>query len=141
MSIGDYIISVCAIITALLTIIEKSQSIKWKPLSSLFGINKLNNKIDHIEEIQKDVLKRQNNLHRNQLLIERDDLRGYLILFASELRNNVPKTDDEYEEFFRRFDKYEDILKELQEKNGFVLTEVEYVKKVYNERGNTIELI
>ena len=66
----------------------------------------------------------------------KDDLRYKILSFASDLRNGIGKTRQEYETIFMFYDKYELLIKTLEETNGYLETEMEYIKKQYNSLMN-----
>ena len=135
-TINDYIVLIVAIIGGILTIIEKSNKIKLNPITNAFrkAFKEEATKIvkpleNEIANIKNDISK----LGKEQQEYESRDLRRYILGFASEIRNGIKKTNDEYEDFFRAVDRYEELIKELKIKNGFVENEVNYVKSKYNK--------
>ncbi len=135
-AINDYLVLIIAIIGSLLTIIEQSAHIKVNPLTGIFrkAIKEETTKIvkpleDEISSVKIDI----NNLSKEQQEYESRDLRRYILTYASEIRNGSIKTNDEYEDFFRAVDRYEELIKKLKIKNGYVENEVNYVKEKYNK--------
>lgn len=63
---------------------------------------------------------------------KKDDLRYTILSFASDLRNGVAKTRQEYETIFAFHDDYELLIEHLKEKNGYLETEMEYIILQYN---------
>lgn len=63
---------------------------------------------------------------------KKDDLRYTILSFAGDLRNGIAKTRQEYETIFMFYDKYETIIKSLNEKNGYLETEMEFIKTQYS---------
>lgn len=61
----------------------------------------------------------------------KDELRYTVLSFAGDLRNGIPKTRQEYETIFSFYDKYETLIEALQEKNGYLEVEMEYVRNQY----------
>lgn len=61
----------------------------------------------------------------------KDELRYTILSFAGDLRNGIPKTRQEYETIFAFYDKYELLIHQLNEKNGYLEVEMEYVKNQY----------
>jgi len=61
----------------------------------------------------------------------KDELRYTVLSFAGDLRNGIPKTRQEYETIFAFYDKYEQLIESLQEKNGYLEVEMDYVKTQY----------
>lgn len=135
-TINDYIVLIVAILGGILAIVEKSGKLKANPITGLFrkAIKEETTKIvkpleAEINNIKDDISK----LSREQQEYESRDLRRYIIEFASEIRNGINKTNDEYEDFFRAVDRYEELIKKLKIKNGFADNEIGYVKSKYNK--------
>lgn len=61
----------------------------------------------------------------------KDELRYTILSFAGDLRNGIPKTRQEYETIFAFYDKYEKLIEVLNEKNGYLEVEMDYVKNQY----------
>ena len=134
-TINDYIVLVVAILGGVLTIIEKSSKLKVNPLTGIFrkAIKEETTKVvkpleNEISNIKSDITR----LSKEQKEYETSELRKYILSFASRERKNIINTKDEYEEFFRAVDRYEELIKTLKIKNGFVENEVNYVKDKYN---------
>ena len=84
------------------------------------ALNKmLNKKIDPINE------KIDNN--------EKDDLRYKILSFANSLHNGDSHTRQEYETIFFFYDKYEAIIKRLEITNGYLETEMDFIKETYKK--------
>ena len=66
----------------------------------------------------------------------KDELRYTVLSFAGDLRNGIPKTRQEYETIFSFYDKYEKLIEQLQEKNGYLEVEMDYVKNQYKNLIN-----
>ena len=118
-----------------MTIIEKSSKLKVNPLTGIFrkAIKEETTKVvkpleNEISNIKSDITR----LSKKQKEYETSELRKYILSFASRERKNIINTKDEYEEFFRAVDRYEELIKTLKIKNGFVENEVNYVKDKYN---------
>lgn len=62
---------------------------------------------------------------------QRIQMRYMICSFAGDLRNGVKKTRQEFEAIFEIFDKYEKIIKKLKLTNGFVNSEMAYIKEQY----------
>lgn len=108
--IAGVITSLTIIISAVIKVIDKTI---FKPMFK--RLDKLDKKID-------------NN--------RKDDLRYKILSFASDLRNGIGKTRQEYETIFMFYDKYELLIKTLEETNGYLETEMEYIKRQYNSLMN-----
>lgn len=63
---------------------------------------------------------------------KKGDLRYTILSFASDLRNGVAKTRQEYETIFAFYDDYETLIELLKEKNGYLETEMDYIVLQYN---------
>ena len=61
----------------------------------------------------------------------KDELRYTVLSFAGDLRNGIAKTRQEYETIFAFYDKYEKLIENLNEKNGYLEVEMDYVKMQY----------
>ena len=62
---------------------------------------------------------------------EKDDLRYKILSFANSLHNGDNHTRQEYETIFMFYDKYEVIISELGIKNGYLETEMNFIRKTY----------
>ncbi len=62
---------------------------------------------------------------------EKDDLRYKILSFANSLHNGDSHTRQEYETIFMFYDKYEAIIKALDITNGYLETEMEFIRKTY----------
>ncbi len=62
---------------------------------------------------------------------EKDRLRFEILSFASDLRNGINKTRQEFETIFTYYDKYENIIRKLKMHNGYLDTEFEFIKLKY----------
>ena len=130
-TINDYIVLIVAIIGGIATILEKSTKIKINPLTGVFR-KAIKDEIKPLENEISNVKKDISNLNNEQKEFESRYLRRYILTYASQIRNGENKTNDEYEDFFRAVDRYEELIKKLKIKNGFVENEVKYVKDKYN---------
>lgn len=61
----------------------------------------------------------------------KDELRYTVLSFSGDLRNGIAKTRQEYETIFAFYDKYEQLIESLREKNGYLEVEMEYIKTQY----------
>ena len=104
LQIASYITAVVVIIKAVDFIFDK----KTKPIRT--EVENTNKKID-------------NN--------EKDDLRYKILSFANSLHNGDNHTRQEYETIFMFYDKYEVIISELGIKNGYLETEMSFIRKTY----------
>ena len=53
--------------------------------------------------------------------------------FAGDLRNGIHKTRQEFEAIFEMYDRYEEIVIKLKQKNSYIDSEMAYIKKKYDE--------
>lgn len=130
--VNDYLVLIVAILGGIATIVEKSKSIKINPLTGLFR-KAIKDEIKPLETEVSNVKDDISKLNNEQKEFESRYLRRYILTFASQIRNNDTKTNDEYEDFFRAVDRYESLIKKLKIKNGYVENEVKYVKQKYNK--------
>ena len=86
--------------------------------------------------IFKPMEKQLENLSNKIDANKRDELRYTILSFAGDLRNGIAKTRQEYETIFAFYDKYEKLIENLQEKNGYLEAEMEYVKNMYKNLIN-----
>lgn len=107
----DIIIKICSFIGLLVTTIGTITAILNKLLNK--NLNPLMSKID-------------NN--------EKDRLRFEILSFANSLRNGNKHTRQEFETIFFFYDKYETIINELKQKNGYLEEEMEFIKECYERR-------
>lgn len=77
--------------------------------------------------IRKEVENTNKKIDNN----EKDDLRYKILSFANSLHNGVSHTRQEYETIFMFYDKYEVIISELGIKNGYLETEMAFIRKTY----------
>ena len=130
--VNDYLVLIVAILGGIATAIERSKNIKINPLTGLFR-KAIKDEIKPLETEVSNVKDDISKLNNEQKEFESRYLRRYILTFASQIRNNDTKTNDEYEDFFRAVDRYETLIKKLKIKNGYVENEVKYVKQKYNK--------
>ena len=108
---GEIILKIASYLTALGIIIKAVDSIFDKKTKSIKDeIKKTNKKIDSNEK---------------------DDLRYKILSFANSLHNGGNHTRQEYETIFLFYDKYEVIIKSLNETNGYLETEMQFIRDCY----------
>lgn len=107
LKIGSLITTITTILGALTWLLNK---IVFKPMGQ--KLDALDRKID---------------------MNKKDDLRYTILSFASDLRNGVAKTRQEYETIFAFHDDYETLIEHLKEKNGYLETEMDYIILQYNK--------
>jgi len=110
--------------------IEFTPPIKWNPWTTLIKwVGKLINgeltkKVDNlaitVDQIQKD---------RNE--DEKDRIRWEILDFANSCRNGRRHTKDEFEHIVVLHDKYVNLLKKTNDKNGYFDLEYAYIERIY----------
>ena len=130
--VNDYLVLIVAILGGIAGILDASKKVKINPLTVLFR-KAIKDEIKPLETEVSNVKDDISKLNNEQKEFESRYLRRYILTFASQIRNNDTKTNDEYEDFFRAVDRYEALIKKLKIKNGYVENEVKYVKQKYNK--------
>lgn len=127
--IGNHILTVIVGLSCLVEITP----IKWSPLSTLFKWVGNIIMADTKEELKqiKDDLKDQRDMIDNN---EKDRIRWEILDFANSCRNGRRHTKDEYQHIIALNDKYKDLLKKTNDKNGVFEAEYDYIRKLYAER-------
>lgn len=98
--ISNLIIVVMGALTAILTVVEKSKSIKWKPLSKLFGRQELYDKLDNISQQQKEFSTQLNRVEDENDKREIKRLRAYILDYANQKCEQGIKMTQEQETYF-----------------------------------------
>ena len=119
--VNDYLVLIVAILGGIATAIERSKNIKINPLTGLFR-KAIKDEIKPLETEVSNVKDDISKLNNEQKEFESRYLRRYILTFASQIRNNDTKTNDEYEDFFRAVDRYEALIKKLKIKNDAKLS-------------------
>ena len=65
---------------------------------------------------------------------EKDRIRWEVLDFANSCRNGRRHTKDEFQHIITLNDKYKDLLKKTNDKNGVFDSEYDYIKDLYAER-------
>jgi len=65
---------------------------------------------------------------------EKDRIRWEVLAFANSCRNNVKHSRDEFQHIITLNDKYRELLKKTDDKNGVFTTEYEWIHQIYEER-------
>lgn len=125
--ISGIIILITTTMGAVLAVIEKSQSIKWRPLSKLFGLDSLSNEVNairtDIETIkisQSDIKNSISEIKTEQVAIKKeqsimkaeqkdtslDNYRAEIMQFASMLKNDYVPDSIEFQHIHNVYDKY-----------------------------------
>ena len=107
--------------------------IKWSPISSLFkwvGKKITTETSKRLDSIQKDLDEQRSMIETN----EKDRIRWEVLDFANSCRNGRRHTKDEFQHIITLNDKYKDLLKKTNDKNGVFDSEYDYIKDLYAER-------
>lgn len=133
-TISSLIILITSMVAGVLGVIEKTQSIKWKPLSKMFGREELINKIENLDRKVDKVMERQNDLEKINLEKDYHDIREKILNFASDVHNGIGKTRLQYEEYFDKWlPKYDHLVNKLNLTNNWATEEIRYVKRQYRD--------
>lgn len=132
-SIGQWLGNNLWIIIFLISLVIQITPIKINPWSALFqwigktitssNSNKIDGLITKVDKIDQDVM---NN--------EKDRIRWEILDFANSCRNGRQHTRDEFQHIVELHDKYLQLLKKTNDKNGVFQVEYEYIQKLYAER-------
>lgn len=122
------IISGLTILGGILTVIEKSQKVKWRPISWLLGKEETDKKLD---VIQNSIICLQNKVDKSTKEEREHYKKQAKILitdFATDLRNNIKKSETEYIAIL-------ELCKEYLDKgwNSKIKFDAEYIIKKYKE--------
>jgi len=124
-SVASLIVIICSALMSILTIIEKSEKIKFKPISKLFGRKELIDKIDSIDnKLDKHI--------SDTKIDEKDRLGQEVMSFASLLRNGYIPDTEEFKNIHKVYDKYRSL-----DGNGFAKIKMEYIEKKERELTNS----
>lgn len=124
-SVASLIVVVCSAIMSILAIIEKTDKIKFKPLSKLFGRKELLDKIDSIGKKLDDHI-------TDTKVDEKDRLGQEIMSFASLLRNGFVPDTEEFKNIHKIYDKYKSL-----DGNGFAKIKMEYIEQKERELINS----
>lgn len=127
--IGNHIFTVIVGLSCLVEITP----IKWSPLSTLFkwvGNIIMADTKKELKQIQDDLKDQRDMIDNN----EKDRIRWEILDFANSCRNGRRHTKDEYQHIIALNDKYKDLLKKTNDKNGVFEAEYDYIRKLYAER-------
>ena len=80
-----------------------------------------------ITTLNKILDKKFNPIYDNQRL----QLRYEICSFAGDLRNRIGKTREEFQAIFEMYDRYEILIKKLNQKNHFIDNEMAYIESQY----------
>ena len=124
-SVASLIVVVCSALMSVLAIIEKTDKIKFKPLSKLFGRKELIDKIDSIGKKLDDHI-------TDTKADEKDRLGQEIMSFASLLRNGFVPDTEEFKNIHKVYDKYKSL-----DGNGFAKIKMEYIEQKEKELINS----
>ena len=122
--IGDHIVAVLVTLSVFIQIAP----IKINPWSSLIKwIGKMLN-----GNLQQQVIELSNTIDEN----EKDRIRWQVLDFANSCRNGRRHTRDEFQHIMTLNDKYAELLKRTNDKNGYFDEEYKYIKELFRECQN-----
>ena len=119
--IGDHIVAVLVTLSVFIQIAP----IKINPWSSLIKwIGKMLN-----GNLQQQVIELSNTIDEN----EKDRIRWQVLDFANSCRNGRRHTKDEFQHIITLNDKYAELLKRTNDKNGYFDEEYKYIKELFRD--------
>lgn len=119
--IGDHIVAVLVTLSVFIQIAP----IKINPWSSLIKwVGKMLN-----GNLQQQVIELSNTIDEN----EKDRIRWQVLDFANSCRNGRRHTKDEFQHIITLNDKYTELLKRTNDKNGYFDEEYKYIKELFRE--------
>lgn len=135
MTYVKYIVTISTLCTALTVIINTIRS------TSKYSKTKIDKYIkDSVEPIFEDLKKELSKIRKDisDLSDAKDEdkmqsLRYDCLCFASDIRNGVVKTRQQYEEIFRMETRYNDLIKKHKITNGYMHEEMLYVHEQYRK--------
>lgn len=126
--IASTVIVVATAITAVLTIIEKSSVIKWKPLSKMFRNKELNDKMDLMAKRQDTFYEKLNDIENVNDIREMKRLRAYILNYANEkCEQGIKMTTEQEADFDNCCIDYEELIKKHKLTNGHVMESIKMV--------------
>ena len=131
-SVWQWVLGHWAFCAFVLTIfVDLTPGIKWNPIKAIFGwIGKLINKgvLEQITSLKGEVNEIKDQVQAN----EKDRIRFEVLSFANSCRNKVKHTKDEFQHIIDINDKYENLLKATEDKNGVFVEEYKYIMEIYH---------
>ena len=122
--IGDHIVAVLVTLSVFIQIAP----IKINPWSSLIKwVGKMLN-----GNLQQQVIELSNTIDEN----EKDRIRWQVLDFANSCRNGRRHTKDGFQHIITLNDKYAELLKRTNDKNGYFDEEYKYIKELFRECQN-----
>jgi predicted ATP-binding protein involved in virulence len=82
-----------------------------------------------LKAVDKILDKKMNGLYDNLRL----QYRYEICSFSGDLRNGITKTREEFQAIFEMYDRYEQIVKDLNLRNHFIDNEMAYVTEQYKK--------
>lgn len=139
--ISGIIVLVASTLTAVLTLVEKSQKIKAKPLSKFFR-GDLDKKMEELAENQKELNNTVEINHkdlRNKISEVRkkvdmndiDTIRTRILDSESLLRKGEQFTKTQWESLYRDIEKWNNYHKDYKDLNGFLKVAIENIDEMY----------
>lgn len=126
--IANFIVILMGAGTAILTFIEKCEKIKWKPLSMLFGMNDISDKIDSINTQLDSFHKEIDKIAYVNDVREMKRLRSKILTFASQkCEQGLPMTSEQEAEFDDNVKDYEELIKKHNLQNGHTTQSIKLV--------------
>lgn len=126
--IASLVIVVFTALTGILTFIEKSKILKWKPLSRLFKNNELNKKIDEISKKQEEFLVKLDSIESENDKREIKRLRASILDFANQkCEQGIKMTSDQERYFDDCCIDYENLIKKHNLTNGHTTESIRLV--------------
>ena len=129
--IGDHIVAVLVTLSVFIQIAP----IKINPWSSLIKwIGKMlnGNLQQQVTELSNTIQEMNKDIDEN----EKDRIRWQVLDFANSCRNGRRHTRDEFQHIMTLNDKYAELLKRTNDKNGYFDEEYKYIKELFRECQN-----
>ena len=126
--IANMIIIISSALMAILGVVEKNKTIKWKPLSKLFGRSELYKKLDDISNQQQDFMAQLKKVENENDKREIKRLRAYILEYANQKCEQGIKMSSEQETYFDEccID-YEQLIDKYKLKNGHTMQSMKLV--------------
>ena len=71
--------------------------------------------------------------HKDSVAHDMGQLRYIVVSFANDLRNGVPKSKFQFDAVFSFMDEYENMINQMNIKNGLFIEEENYIKDQYHK--------
>lgn len=139
--ISGVIVLVASTLTTVLTLVEKSQKIKAKPLSKFFR-GDLDKKIDELAENQKvlnntmdinhkDLRNKISEVRKKVDMNDIDTIRTRILDSESLLRKGEQFTKTQWESLYKDIQKWNNYHKDYKDLNGFLKVAIENIDEMY----------